>query len=105
MPPEIDLTKTDGLLHAPARLAVMAMLAGGDELDFTRIRDLLDLTDGNLSSHLRRLEKAGYLRCSKGFLGRRPRTTYTICAKGSAALSRHVEELERIVARSRSNGG
>lgn len=102
MPPDFDLKKTDGLLHAPARLAVMAMLAGGDELDFKLLRDRLDLTDGNLSSHLRKLEEAGYLRCAKGFLGRRPRSTYTIRAKGRAALSRHVAELERIVATGRS---
>ncbi len=99
---DFDLRRTDGLLHAPARLAVMAMLAGGGEIDFKRLRDELELTDGNLSSHLRKLEEAGYVSCSKGFLGRRPRTSYTIRAKGRSALTRHVDELERIVASSRS---
>ncbi len=101
MPPDFDLKRTDGLLHAPARLALMALLANGDELDFKQLRNRLGLTDGNLSSHLRKLEEARYVRCAKGFMGRRPRTTYTIRAKGRSALARHVDELERIVATSR----
>ncbi len=103
MQAEFDLKRTDALLHAPARLALMAMLAGGAEIEFTALRDQLDLTDGNLASHLRKLEDAGYLRCAKSFLGRRPRTAYTILSKGRSSLARHVAELERIVATSREN--
>lgn len=105
MPPSFDLKRTDSLLHAPARLALMAMLSGGDGIDFVHFREDLGLTDGNLASHLRKLEQAGYVKCSKRFLGRRPRTTYTIRAKGRNALARHIDQLEQIVATSRGEGG
>jgi DNA-binding MarR family transcriptional regulator len=97
MADDFDLAGIDPVLQAPARLAVMAMLATGDEVEFTLIRDRLDLTDGNLASHLRKLEDAGYVACSKGFVGRRPRTTYQILPRGRAAFVRHVAGLERII--------
>jgi DNA-binding MarR family transcriptional regulator len=97
MPIDIDLKKIDGLIHSPTRLAVMAMLASGAEVDFTFLRDELELTDGNLATHVRKLEEARYVKCHKSFLDRRPRTSYTITAKGRAAFKRHVAELERIV--------
>ena len=105
MPAEFDLSRTDGLLHAPARLAMMAMLAGGDGIDFVHFREQLAMTDGNLASHLRKLEQAGYVSYAKSFFERRPRTTYTIRPKGRSALARHVEQLEQIVATTRANGG
>ena len=98
----LDLGGIDRLIHSPVRLAVMAMLFGGDEIDFTLIRDRLDVSDGNLSTHLRKLEDGGYVRCRKGFVGRRPRTGYRILPKGRAAFKRHVAALERIVETTRS---
>lgn len=97
MPGEFDLGAIDPLIHSPIRLGVMAMLLGGDEIDFTELRDRLGVTDGNLGTHLRKLEEAGYVKCSKGFLGRRPRTTYRMLPRGRAAFERHVAELDRIV--------
>ena len=102
MRPSFDLRRTDSLLHAPVRLAVMAMLGGGDAIDFTHLREHPGLTGGNLASHLRKLEEAGYVHCAKSLLGRRPRSTYTIRARGRSALARHVEQLEQLVAASRS---
>lgn len=93
----LDLQEIDAVIHAPARLGIMAMLSGGDEVEFTVLRDRLSLTDGNLSVHLRRLEECGYVRCTKSFLGRRPRTTYRISPRGRSAFERHVAQLERIV--------
>lgn len=93
----LDLSEIDAAIHAPARLAIMALLASGDELEFTQLRERLGLTDGNLASHLRRLEEAGYVRCSKSFAGRRPRTAYRILPKGRRAFERHVAGLERIL--------
>ena len=62
----------------------------------------LGLTDGHLSTHLRKLEEAGYIKCLKSFVGRRPRTTYRMLAKGRTAFERHVATLEQVVARHRS---
>jgi DNA-binding transcriptional ArsR family regulator len=97
MTQSIDLGAIDSAIHSPARLAIMALLAGGDELDFTLLRDRLALSDGNLAAHLRKLEEAGYVRCAKSFLGRRPRTAYRILPRGRAAFDRHVAALERVV--------
>jgi DNA-binding MarR family transcriptional regulator len=93
----IDLGEFDAVIHSPARLAAMAILVAGDEIEFTLLRDRLALTDGNLSAHLRKLEVRGYIRCTKAFVGRRPRTTYRILPKGRTAFARHVAALERLV--------
>jgi DNA-binding transcriptional ArsR family regulator len=93
----IDLGGIDGAIHSPVRLGIMALLVGGDELEFTLLRDRLSLSDGNLAAHLRKLEEAGYVRCAKSFLGRRPRTAYRILPRGRAAFDRHVAALEHVV--------
>lgn len=97
----LDLKQIDGLIHSPVRLAIVATLFGGDEVDFTWLRDRLELTDGNLATHLRKLEAHGYVRCRKSFVGRRPRSRYRITTRGRDAFERHVEALERIVASTR----
>jgi len=98
----LDFTGIDPVIHSPTRLAVMAMLANGDEVEFTVLRDRLALTDGNIGSHLRKLEEAGYVRCKKAFVDRRPRTTYAILPQGRRAFARHVAELEKIVTQFRN---
>ncbi|MGO9603290.1 MAG: winged helix-turn-helix domain-containing protein [Candidatus Binataceae bacterium] len=96
MSQQFDFRKLDSLIHVPARLAIMAVLAVQKETEFTALSRRLDLTDGNLSSHLRTLEEAEYIRCTKSFVGRRPRTTYRILQKGRAAFERYIDELEKI---------
>ena len=97
----LDLSGLDALIHSPVRLGIMATLMTGDEVEFTLLRDRLALTDGNLSTHLRKLEEAGYVKCVKSFLARRPRTTYRVSAKGRGAFARHVTALEEVVKSSR----
>ncbi len=80
----------------------MALLVAGNEIDFTFLREHLTLTDGNLATHLRKLEESNYVRCRKSFAGRRPRTTYRITPRGRGALERHVAALEQLV--SAANG-
>jgi len=96
--PTISLAGIDAAIHSPARLAIMALLTGGDELEFTLLRDQLALTDGNVAAHLRKLEDAGYVRVAKSFVARKPRTAYRITPRGRAAFERHVVALERVVA-------
>jgi DNA-binding MarR family transcriptional regulator len=92
----LDLRNLDELVHAPARLAIMAILIQQDRADFTWLARQLNLTGGNLTTHLRKLEDAGYVRCRKGFVGRKPRTTYRMLPKGREAFERYLRELEKL---------
>lgn len=88
------------LIHQPTRLRIMAALVSlnpNEKVDFGFLRDLLELTDGNLSVHLQKLEEAGYVNIEKTFEGRRPKTWVSISAEGHDAFSEHVDALEAIV--------
>lgn len=95
MAPRSVLSELDPVISAPVRLAAIALLMTGAEVDFTLLRERLDLTNGNLLSHLRKLEEAGYIKARKALLGRR--TSYRMTAKGRAAFERHVAALQRVV--------
>ncbi len=79
------------------RLGVMSILMVNDWVDFTSLRDQLEVTDGNLASHLRALEKEGYIELRKQFIGRRPNTSYTATDKGRTAFIDHLNYLEKII--------
>lgn len=86
----------DERIHQPTRLRIMAALAAlapETEVEFTTLRDLLGLTDGNLSTHLLRLEKAGYIRVRKAFVARKPRTFVALTPYGRAAFERYRAQL------------
>ncbi len=88
------------LIHQPVRLQIMAALNALDDesqLDFGALRDLLDVTDGNLATHLRKLEDAGYIQVTKTFVGRRPRTYIAITPAGRQAFTQHVQALKEIL--------
>ena len=87
----------DGVIHERARLAIVTALATGDARTHTELRDLLQLTDGNLSVHARKLEEAGYVTCAKEFAGRTPRTTYRLTTQGKRAFDRYLAHLEQLV--------
>ncbi len=87
----------DALIHERARLAIITALASGEPRTHTELRDLLQLTDGNLSVHARKLEEAGYLTCTKEFAGRTPRTSYKLTAAGRRAFDRYLSHLEHLV--------
>ncbi len=86
----------DRIIHEPVRLKVMSVLDGVKNADFTFLTTALGLTNGNLSSHIDRLEKANYVAVKKSFQGKMPRTTLSITESGRAALNAYWEELERI---------
>ena len=77
------------------RLGIMSVLIVNSEMDFTGLRETLDVTDGNLASHLRGLEEAGYLTSEKRFLGRN--TIYRITPEGSESFSEHITALEQLL--------
>ena len=91
------ILELDPLVHAPVRLAVLSVLAGVEDADFVFLRESIGTTDGNLSTHLARLEEAGYVRIRKTFVGKKPHTTCGITRKGRKAFVTYLEQLERIV--------
>ena len=87
-------------IHQPVRLRIMAALVTlepGNEVDFTYLRDLLEVTDGNLGAHLRKLEEAGYIAVNKTFVERKPRTFVAATAAGRKVFQEHVAALESIL--------
>jgi len=87
----------DRLLHERSRLAIISALAANDKLTFTDLKSALQISDGNLSVHARKLEEAGYLSCSKSFDGRIPRTEFKLLAKGRDALQAYIEHMEALI--------
>ena len=79
------------------RLAIMSMLAASPALSFTELRDMLEMTDGNLTTHMRTLQEAGYVSIAKSYPNRRPLTTVSLTAAGRQAFANYVALLEQII--------
>lgn len=94
---EYDHRKLEKLVHSRIRLAVLSILATVDEAEFTYLRDEVNTTDGNLSTHLRKLEDAGYVEVEKSFRDRKPVTRYRMTGEGREAFQEYVESLGRMV--------
>lgn len=89
------LPKLDPLLHSELRLAVMSLLAGVDEADFTYLKEQTGATSGNLSVQIDKLSEAGYISVEKGFKGKMPRTTCRITPVGTEAFRSYVKALKK----------
>ena len=96
----IDPQSLDKTIHSPVRLAIMAALVAAEEMEFGFLKKSLSLTDGNLSSHLLKLEECGYIKIKKTFKGKRPRTILLATKKGRKAFEDYVDKIERILGRS-----
>ena len=94
---ESDDATFDRLVYERVRLGIMSALAVQDELTFSELKSLFDVSDGNLSAHARKLEEAKYLTCTKSFEGRRPKSVYRLTAKGRAALNRYLDHVEAVI--------
>jgi DNA-binding MarR family transcriptional regulator len=92
-----DDAKFDRLIYERVRLGIMSALAVREELTFTELKGLFDVSDGNLSAHARKLEEASYVTCTKSFEDRRPRTVYRITAVGRNALHRYLDHVEAVI--------
>lgn len=79
------------------RLGIMAALMVNESIDFNSMKELLDLTDGNLAGHARALEEADYIRVEKSFVGKKPHTRFLITDAGRQAFEKHLIALEKIV--------
>lgn len=79
------------------RLGIMSILMVNDSMDFNRMKELLNVTDGNLASHISALEKEGYLHVKKEFVGKKPLTTYSATKVGTKAFEDHLNALEKLI--------
>jgi DNA-binding HxlR family transcriptional regulator len=79
------------------RLGIMSALVVNAEVNFNDLKELLDITDGNLASHLKTLEETGFVKVHKGFIGRKTNTTYAITKAGEKAFKEHLEAMEKLI--------
>ena len=86
----------DKIIHEPARLRIMMILAGVEQADFSFLVTTLGLTRGNLNRHMEKLESAGYLKVKRSFKGKVRNTSYQLTQKGSKALDQYWENLDAI---------
>ena len=94
------MDKLDAIIHQPVRLRIMAVLCKmetGEEADFTHLKKVLNVTDGNLGAHLLKLEEAGYISADKTFVKRKPKTYIKATGTGRDAFKKHVAALQSIV--------
>lgn len=91
------LQELNKAFESRARLGIMSSLMVNDSITFNALKELLDLTDGNLAGHTRALEQAGYLRVEKSFIGKKPNTRFFITPEGRQAFELHLEALEKII--------
>jgi DNA-binding MarR family transcriptional regulator len=92
-----DDAQFDRMVYERVRLGIMSALAVREELTFSELKTLFDVSDGNLSAHARKLEEAKYLTCTKSFENRRPRSVYRITALGRNALNRYLDHVEAVI--------
>lgn len=91
----------DKVLEHRARLQIMSVLVTQDSMDFNTLKELLQVTDGNLASHLKALDKEKYITVNKTFVERKPNTQYKVSDKGRQAFRKHLDALEAVIKQQR----
>ena len=89
-----NLNKT---FDSRVRLGIMSTLMVNEEINFNDLKQLIDVTDGNLASHIKSLEESGYIKVNKGFIGRKTNTTYVVTKSGQKAFQQHLTALEKMI--------
>ena len=79
------------------RLGIMSILMVNDQVEFTMLKELLQITDGNIASHISGLEKLGYVSVTKQFVGKKPNTSYAATVAGKEAFTKHIQALEQLI--------
>jgi DNA-binding MarR family transcriptional regulator len=100
---KVPFEKLDKAFENRLRLQIMSVLMVNDRYDFNSLKELLDVTDGNLASHLKALEKEEYIVVHKSFLGRKPNTNYESTTKGKIAFKQHLDALEQLIKQQKIN--
>jgi len=94
---KISLEQFDKAFESRIRLQIMSVLVANENYDFNSLKELLSVTDGNLASHLKALEKQEYITVNKSFLGRKPNTQYAASENGRSAFKKHLQALENLI--------
>lgn len=93
----IDFNGLDTSVHGPIRLGVLTALQVDGPQDFTTLKKRLEVADGAMGIHLKKLEDIGYIACKKSFVGRRPKSTYRITSKGRGSLRKYLDAMQQII--------
>lgn len=93
----INIHKLNKIFDNRIRLGIMSALLVNDRVNFKFLKELLDITDGNLASHLKPLEQNKYIKVEKGFIGRKTNTTYSVTRAGDKAFKEHIKALEAMI--------
>ncbi len=101
MNPDLFL-QLNRVIHEKGRLAIMSALAAAPDLAFTELRDLLDMTDGNLTTHVRTLQQEGYISVTKSYQNNRPLTSCALTPAGRKAFAQYIDLLDQIVRQSKT---
>jgi len=92
-----EILKLDPVIHAPNRLAILTILANVESANFTFLKEAIGITDGNLNTHLTKLEEHKFIKIKKAFVGKKPQTTCIISEKGRQAFLSYLDKMEQIV--------
>jgi len=95
----INISKLNKEFESRVRLGIMSVLMVNDWVDFSEMKNLLDITDGNMASHSNALEKANYIEVKKEFVGKKPKTSYRVTQSGRIAFTQHLDALEKLIGR------
>lgn len=93
------LININKVFESRLRLGIMSVLAVNESIDFNSLKKLLDITDGNLASHISALEKSKYIKVNKTFIGKKPNTSYSATASGRKSFKEHLDALEQLISK------
>ncbi|HSK13225.1 MAG TPA: transcriptional regulator [Phnomibacter sp.] len=93
----INISNLNKVFDNRIRLGIMSVLMVNEHISYNALKELLDVTDGNLASHLKGLEENGYVKVQKGFIGRKTNTTYSATRAGEKAFRQHLDALEQMI--------
>ena len=91
----------DKVMEHRVRLQIISVLVANDSYDFNALKELLDVTDGNLATHLKALEREKYISISKSFVDRKPNTRYKVTERGRTAFKKHLDAMEELIKQQR----
>ncbi|MFY7815404.1 transcriptional regulator [Chryseobacterium taeanense] len=95
----IKINQLNKEFESRVRLGIMSVLMVNDWVDFSEMKNLLEITDGNLASHSNALEKVSYIEVKKEFVGKKPKTSYRVTQSGRSAFTEHLNALEKLLGR------
>ncbi|WP_312346342.1 winged helix-turn-helix domain-containing protein [Chryseobacterium binzhouense] len=93
----INISQLNKEFESRVRLGIMSVLMVNDWVDFSEMKSLLEITDGNLASHSNALEKSNYIEVKKEFVGKKPKTSYRVTQNGRTAFTEHLNALEKLL--------